>query len=229
MLLLKLKFCFLGIVLASDQALELRKALFDPERYDKAVIQDTWQKLTRNDYKNLGAFAEERCSGYEPKTFSKPTGSYRMQQSFSTGNPYKNDQFQEKLLRCQHPKNTIKIQLDTNRGFFVGSSETDKDEFELLYNGYGESFWYGDQLPDELASGQWFETNSGRIIMVFRSDSFGVNSGFKFNIMCSQVNDMASGNGVELLVLSNDYDIDKSTVMRNGAILPCQYSFFNRL
>ena len=219
MLLLKLKFCLLGLVLASDQALELRKALFDPKRYDKAVIQDSWRKVTPNDYKNLGEFAEERCSGYEPKTFSKPTGSYRMQESFSTYNPYKNDQFMEQTMMCRDWNHTIKIQLDTDRGFFIGSSEYDPDEFRLEYNGYGNSFMYGAQIPDELASGQWFDTNSSWIHMRFESNSFGVDAGFKLNLMCSQADDMAAGNGVDLLVISNDPQIDKSTVLRFRAIL----------
>ena len=216
MLLLKLKFCLFGLVLASDQALELRKALFDPKRYDKAVIQDTWQKLTRNDYKNLGEFAKERCSGYKPKTFSKPTGSYRMQQSFSTGNPYKNDQFRQQHMWCWESKDTIKIQLDTDQGFFIGSNETDEDEFRLEYNGYGESFTYRDKLPDKLASGLWFDTNSMWAEMRFLSNSFGVNIGFKFNLMCSPAGDVAAGNGVEFLMISNDSQGDNSPINNYG-------------
>lgn len=54
MLFLELRFCLVGLVLASDQAIELRKALFDAERYDTTVIQDSWRKVTRADYRNLG-------------------------------------------------------------------------------------------------------------------------------------------------------------------------------
>ena len=55
---LGLRFCLVGLVLASDQAIELRKALFDAERYDTTVIQDSWRKVTRDDYKNLGKDSE---------------------------------------------------------------------------------------------------------------------------------------------------------------------------
>ena len=56
MVLLGLSISLVGLVVASDQAIELRKALFDAERYDTSVIQDSWRKVTRNDYKNLGKF-----------------------------------------------------------------------------------------------------------------------------------------------------------------------------
>ena len=58
MLFLELLFWLVGLVQAYDQAIELRKALFDSERYDTAVIQDSWRKVTKDDYKNLGKFCK---------------------------------------------------------------------------------------------------------------------------------------------------------------------------
>ena len=168
-----------------------------------------------------GEFADERCSGYEPTTFSKPTGSYRMQESFSTSNPYENDEYQEQDMWCRVSNHTVKIQLDPRRGFSIGSNETDAegwhDQFRLEYTGYGEHFQYGDELPDKIASGQWFDTNSSWIHMRFMSNSAGVDEGFKFNVMCSQADDLTAGNGAEKLVISNDHTIDKSTVDSYGA------------
>ena len=146
-----------------------------------------------------------------------------MQESFSTGNPYKNDEYQEQDMWCRDSNDTVKIQLSERRGFFIGSNETDApenwhDQFRLEYTGYGETFQYGDQLPDKIASGQWFDTNSTWIHMRFMSNSVGVDAGFKFNIMCSRADDLTAGNGVESLVISNDQQVDKSTVLRFGAI-----------
>ena len=56
MIFLWLGFFSVRLVRASDQARELRKSLLDSERYDTAVIQDSWRKVTRDDYKNLGDF-----------------------------------------------------------------------------------------------------------------------------------------------------------------------------
>ena len=136
-----------------------------------------------------------------------------MQESFSTGNPYKNDEYQEQDMWCRDSNYTVKIQLDSRRGFHIGANE---DQFRLEYQGYGEHFGYGDELPDKIASGHWFDTNSSWIHMRFISNSIGVDAGFKFNIMCSEADDLTAGNGVELLVISNDQQVDKSKILRFG-------------
>ena len=43
----------------------VRHCLF-PDNYNPRVIQDSWRKVTRDDYDSIGAFAADKCAGYKP-------------------------------------------------------------------------------------------------------------------------------------------------------------------
>ena len=164
----------------SEEERKLHRALFDPDNYNPRVIQDNWRKANRGDYANIGAFAADKCAGYNPpnEAIDITPGSLLVTDSFATMRPYNNNMDMKQQFQCPSGA-TIQLRLDLDRGF---DTELSWDYLEVYYNGYYRKLSGSiDSLPNELKQKDWFDTESDYLRVRFVTDPSVTKSGFKFD------------------------------------------------
>ena len=191
---------------ATEAERQLHKKLFDENVYNPRVIQDSWRKADREDFDNIKAFAEDKCTGYNPSKKSQvDLGSMTATDSFATANPYENNAKMEQEFRCSG-NDTAHIRLDYSRGF---ETENTYDVLEVRYAGYTKSFSGGiSQLDSRLKSRGWTDTKSKYLELSFESDGSVTRKGFKFDVMCRDDGDAENAMATKQVILTNDVDVD---------------------
>ena len=187
-------------VQASKAERQLHRSLFDPEEYNPRVIIDEWRKANRADYDNIGAFASDKCAGYNPPDeISVMPGSLLLTDTFATPTPYETFMDYRQRFTCQDGE-TVQLRLDQDRGFNISMM----DYLEVEYLGI-TTYLSGtiESLPSDLKQRVWFDTKSSSLNMHFYSHWHEPKSGFKFDIMCKAIKSLSDpdeeGNGNEVV------------------------------
>ena len=189
---------------ATEAERRLHKKLFDEEVYNPRVIQDSWRKADRGDFENIEAFAEDKCTGYNPSKNSQvELGSMTVTDSFATPSPYENNARMYKDFYCSGNE-TIHIRLDYSRGF---ETERSFDKLSVYYAGFQKTF-SGDitQLDSRLKKRGWTDTKSKYLSFYFESDSSVTLKGFKFDVICRDDQKKESEMTTKKVILTNDDD-----------------------
>ena len=201
MLLSLVAWSMLVSVQASEAERQLHRSLFDPEKYNPRVIIDGWRKANRGDYDNIGAFASDKCAGYDPPDDppdSSVPGSLLLIDTFATPMPYKNGMSLTKRFKC-YDDETVHLRLDQDQS---GTFETalPYDYLSIRYSVYDHQYTLRggiSSLPEKFRQKNWFDTQSDYLEMRFSSDNNKVvKDGFKYDIMCkamSQTDGIGSG------------------------------------
>lgn len=167
---------------ATEAERKLHAKLFDEEVYNPRVIQDSWRKANRNDFANIGSFAEDKCTGYNPpeETQAEP-GSMMAIDEFATENPYKDYDRMERTFTCSGNQ-TIHIRLDPARGF---ETEKNWDKLTIQHEGYYKLISGTFQsLDSRFRQVNWYDLGISWLYLKFVADGSNVGRGFKFEIMC---------------------------------------------
>ena len=198
---------------ASEAERKLHSRLFDKEVYNPRVIQDSWRKANRNDFANIGTFAEDKCTGYNPKEETQAElGSMMAIDDFATENPYKNFDRMKRNFTCTGNR-TIRIRLDPTRGFHI---EKNYDWLTIMYTGYYKKLsGTMSALDSRFRQYNWYNLETNWLQLEFVADYTQTRSGFKFEVKC-QDDQNSDENSTKSVPITNQGNDETNQLIQSG-------------